>query len=148
MPLIDTAYLNSFQSHPTDYVGLFTKGFNLANAMPWSPENLRKRALEDYQIQMKQQQFAAEMAEKQRAAQMKEALFPFQLQRVKRLAAGVADTPTPQGGIQSYISALRAATQGAPTQPAPIETLPVETPPAQPLSPTPSFGVDPDAPVF
>lgn len=146
MALIDTAYLNAF-SNPNipDYVSMFTRGYNLASAMPWSAENRRKRALEDYQIQAKQQQFAAEMAEKQRAAQMKEILFPYQLQRAKALASG-SDTTTPQtGGVSAYIAALRAATQGAIDTPAPDQ---VEPPPQQPLSPTPAFGVDPDAPVF
>lgn len=148
MALIDTAYLNAF-SNPNipDYVSMFTRGYNLASAMPWSAENRRKRALEDYQIQQKQAQFAAQMAQHQQEMQMKQALFPYQLQRAKALASGVADTPAPQGGLQNYIAALRAATQQGGPSPSPLP-VPTEQPSPQPLSPIPAFGVDPDAPVF
>lgn len=148
MALIDTAYLNAF-SNPNipDYVSMFTRGYNLASAMPWSAQNRRQRALEDFQIQMKQQQFAAQMAEKQRESQMKEILFPYQLQRAQRLASGIEDTPVPQGGLQNYIAALRSATQQGVPAPSPMPA-PTEQPSPQPLSPIPAFGVDPDAPVF
>lgn len=145
MALIDTAYLSAFQPHPTDFIGYFTRGYQVADAMPWSESNRRKRALEDFQIQMKQQQFAAQQAEQAQQMMMREKLFPFQLQRAQRLASSVADTPAPQGGLQNYITALRAATQQGGPEPLPA---PIEQPTPQPMSPPPPFGVDPDAPVF
>ncbi len=131
MDFIDGSYLNAVQNvHAPDYVGLYTRGYQVAQAMPWSQENVRKRQLEDLAISMRQQQFAAQQAQQAQEMQLKQALLPYQIARYQQLAkGGVAGTTNPVDAW-STINSLPENKPQAPGQP--VATSPSVIPPLQP----------------
>lgn len=93
MALIDTSYLSAFQNHQIpDYVSMFTRGFNLGNALPWSAENTRKRQIEDFQLQARQQAMAQQAAAHAQEMQIKQSLLPYQIARYKQLSSNGTST--------------------------------------------------------
>jgi len=127
MALVDTAFLQPLQNYrPVDYIGLFTRGYNVANSLPWSAENIRKRQIEDYALAMRQQQFAAQMAEHAQQMKLREALLPYQIARYKQLASGGAQNQVGSDPLSGYIDAIRSRQQGV--EAPPVADAPTEVP--------------------
>lgn len=89
MDNFDSAYAGAFQhSAAPDLVSYFSQGFNMANAMPFSPENVRKRQIEDYQLALKQQAIQTQAARYQQQMALRQQLLPFQIARLQHLSQG------------------------------------------------------------
>lgn len=92
---IDSAFLNQAHSiQPPNYLADFYNSFNLAQTLPWSAREQRKRAIEDHGIAMQQARFSADMAQQARQNQIEDMLLPYKLQQAQRLASGIRMTPS------------------------------------------------------
>lgn len=160
MTLVDTGFLSQFpRPEPQDYVDTFTKYYNVGSALPWSAQNRRARAIEDYQLAMKEREFAARMAANQQEMAIKQALLPYQIARQKQLARGASSS---NYGYQTNADQeiIRRASQFGLPQPETEEVVEVPLPeegmpkplagasPSFPYGQVPDFPTIPDQPAF
>lgn len=151
MENFDSAYASAFQKPAApDLISYFSQGFNMANAMPFSPQAVRQRQIEDYQLQLKNQAIQAQAARYQQQMALKQQLLPFQIARLQHLAQG-KPTPADYSGTIADIDAFTAG-QHAPvvtpdqTQAPQPDALPASM--SSPTGPAPRTPIDPDAPAL
>lgn len=127
---VDSAFLNAVQNvRPYDYWQDFNRGYQLFQESPWSYRNRRKEQLENYQLAMQQQRFAADMAERARQAKLDEMMAPYKIDLLRQQAESYGrrwqQAPQQGSAYENYLMELDAVDTPQPDLNQPVADLPI-----------------------